>query len=139
MNLRDHLQAIYDARGTLSAPLVVDEARDPNSPLHSRFEWDDTVAGDRYREVQARELIRSVRIVYREAKGKRPEGSTRAFQHIRRDDASTYVPSDEVARDPILTQIVLMDMRREWKTLQARYAHFEEFTRMVREDIDVSA
>jgi len=136
MSLREHLQAIYDERGKLTAPLVVAEARDPEHPLHSRFEWDDSVAGERYREVQARELIRSQRIVYREAKGKRPEGSTRAWQCVRGHEDSVYVPSEEVANDPVLTQIVLMDMRREWKTLQARYAHFEEFARMVRQDIE---
>lgn len=136
MSLRDHLQAIYDERGTLTAPLVVAEARNADHPLHSRFEWNDEIAGERYREVQARELIRSVRIIYREATGRRPEASVRAYQHIRRDDTSTYVPTEEVLADPVLTQIVLMDMKREWKTLQARYGHFTEFAQMVRSDIE---
>ena len=32
-----------------------------NSPLHAYFEWDNTIAGTRYRLQQARELIRTVK------------------------------------------------------------------------------
>ena len=37
---------------------IVEAARDPANPLHPQFEWDDTVAGHRYRLNQARALIR---------------------------------------------------------------------------------
>ena len=46
--------------GLLQPETVVDEARPVASPLHSRFEWDDRVAGDAYRIWQARQLIRVV-------------------------------------------------------------------------------
>lgn len=44
--------------GLLQPETVVDEARPVRSPLHSRFEWDNTVAGQQYRIWQARQLIR---------------------------------------------------------------------------------
>ncbi|MFH1731955.1 MAG: hypothetical protein ABIF82_09950 [Planctomycetota bacterium] len=44
-------------RGVLKPAHVVAEARDPSSPLHKRFCWDDTKAAHRYRLWQARELI----------------------------------------------------------------------------------
>ncbi len=49
-------------KGRLTAESVVKDAAAPSSPLHGFFEWDDKVAGHRYRLDQARELIRSVRI-----------------------------------------------------------------------------
>ena len=48
--------------GRLQPADVVTDARDPTSPLHSHFEWDDGAAAERYRLSQARSLIRSVKI-----------------------------------------------------------------------------
>jgi hypothetical protein len=44
-------------RGLLRPSDVVLAARPLSSPLHSQFEWDDTVAAQRYRIWQARQLI----------------------------------------------------------------------------------
>lgn len=44
--------------GRLRPAAVVDFASDPNTALHSRFEWDDTKAGRSFRLWQARHIIR---------------------------------------------------------------------------------
>ena len=46
--------------GLLQADDVVSAAKSARSPLHSRFEWDDTKAGHEHRLWQARQLIRIV-------------------------------------------------------------------------------
>lgn len=46
----------------LTPETVVEAARDPRSPLHDRFQWDDSVAGEAYRLQQARALIKQVRV-----------------------------------------------------------------------------
>lgn len=48
--------------GALRPDDVVDDARDPKSPLHDQFEWDDSVAAHKYRISQARTLIKTVTI-----------------------------------------------------------------------------
>lgn len=48
--------------GTLTAENVVKDARDPKSPLHDYFDWNDTDAAHQWRLSQARELIRSVKV-----------------------------------------------------------------------------
>lgn len=48
--------------GRLTPEEVVADAKDPKSPLHSYFDWDDDVAARKYRIAQARTLIRSVRV-----------------------------------------------------------------------------
>lgn len=45
--------------GKITPRELVEAARDDANPLHDYFEWDDTVAGEKYREMQARALIRS--------------------------------------------------------------------------------
>ncbi len=42
---------------------VVEKARPEEAPLHPAFEWDDRIAGEKYRENQARSVIRSVVVV----------------------------------------------------------------------------
>jgi hypothetical protein len=49
-----------ERRGLLQPFDVVEAARDPGSPLHDSFEWNDSVAAERYRLEQARRLIRTV-------------------------------------------------------------------------------
>lgn len=44
--------------GVLLPEHVVQSAKANNSPLHSRFEWDNSVAAHQYRLWQARQLIR---------------------------------------------------------------------------------
>jgi hypothetical protein len=55
------LQEIEAAHGKVSAELVVEAARDPEHPWHDRIDWDDLTAGQHWRLMQARALIRSVR------------------------------------------------------------------------------
>mgnify|MGYP003421519919 FL=1 len=49
-----------EKRGRLTPETVLDTARNPKSPLHDQFEWDDTAAAHQHRLQQARVLIRSV-------------------------------------------------------------------------------
>jgi hypothetical protein len=51
-----------EQKGKLSPLDVIDAAKNPKSPLHQYFEWDDTEAARKYRIEQARELIRTIKI-----------------------------------------------------------------------------
>jgi hypothetical protein len=139
MNLRDQLLAIRTRHGRLDPVLVVDAARDEAHPLHSRFEWDDSVAGEAWRRSQAQELIRSVRITYREPTEKEAGHSIRAFHAVRREDGYTYEPAEEIRQDPFARRLVLADMEREWKALYRRYQEFAEFADMVKKDVGEAA
>jgi hypothetical protein len=137
MSLRDHLQAIYEQHGKLTPAVVLEEARSVEHPLHDRFEWDDDVAAEKWRKRQARELIRSVRIVYKEATDTDPGKSIRAFHAVRgTDDESVYEPAEVIAEDPLLRAMLLRDAEREWKQLLRRYKDIAEFVDMVRTDIE---
>lgn len=140
MSLRDQLQAIYDSRGELTPQAVVDEARAKSHPLHNRFEWDNKLAGEAWRRAQAQELIRSVKIVYREATEHDDARTTRAFHAVRRPGgAHSYEPAEKVAADPFSKQLLLRDMERDWMALKRRYEQFAEFAAMVRNDLEEAA
>lgn len=133
MSLRDQLQSLYDRNKYLTPQLVVDAARPKSHPLHSHFEWDDRIAGEKYREQQASELIRSVKISYKRADDTLQ--SVRYFVSVEEKDGHAYHPADVVAQDPRLTEIALRDMEREWRQLYAKYSHFQEFTELVQKTI----
>ena len=61
--INGELDRIYEQHGTLNKVLLVEVARDEAHPLHSCFEWDDTVAGERYRQGQALEMIRASKYI----------------------------------------------------------------------------
>ena len=57
------LERIRKQHGGLLRPAdVVKAARHDTSPLHSKFEWDDSAAAEQYRLWQARELIVTVMV-----------------------------------------------------------------------------
>lgn len=64
--IEQRIKDLADAHdGRLTPELLIAEAKSSDSPLHQEFEWDDSIAAHRYRIDQARELIRSVRYVFR--------------------------------------------------------------------------
>jgi hypothetical protein len=133
MSLREQLTALYDEHGRLTAELVVDAARPRNHPLHSRFEWDNRVAGEKYRQVQAADLIRSVKIS--RFTGDADDSDVRAFHSVTRADGPVYEPIEEIMADEVSMQTVLRQAEREWRALHARYKHLAEFLKNVREDV----
>ena len=48
--------------GKLTPKELVEAARDIDSPLHNEFEWDDSIAAEKYREQQAMYIIRSIEV-----------------------------------------------------------------------------
>lgn len=140
MSLREQLQTIHATHGALTPDLVVEEATPKSSPLHDRFEWNNSVAGHAYRLIQARELIRSVKVTYRnDLTGEK--STVRAFQSVRRADAASpsYEPTEKVLEDEFATAMILRDMERDIVTLKNRYEHFVEFAEMVKKHLGVEA
>ena len=84
----DELARIYVEKGELTAPLVVDESRPEEAPLHPAFEWDDAVAAERHREHQARNIIRSVKVI--------DKPSEPVYVHV--SSAQSYKPVAEVVK-----------------------------------------
>lgn len=128
MSLRDQLEAVRDKYGKLTPAVVVDAARPIKHPLHSRFEWDDTVAAEKWRQEQAGGLIRSYRITYAEsADGPK---TVRGYIAVRGGEGSSdseYMRTEDVMADPFLRKLALSELKRDVSALKSKYAHLEEF------------
>ena len=136
MSTLRELTAIHDEFGELNAELVVKVATNPDHPLHSRFEWDDAIAGHKYRLSQASELLR---VTYRPDPKK--ANDLRAFVAVRGENTprAEYVPTEKAMSDPLQRQIVLRTMQREWQAFKARYEQMAEFADVIRHSLDAAA
>ena len=138
-DLRSHLQEIYDRRGQLTPAIVLEEVRPKTHPLHGYvFDRSPEDAAESWYRERADELIRLARVVYQTNADTEPR-RVRAFHCVRSEEGHVYEPAEKIAADPFLRTLVLRDMERDWRQLQARYGEFEEFVALVRTDIGEKA
>ena len=57
------IDGLMRQHGRVDQKMLVAEARDPSHPLHGYFEWDDTIAAEKYRENQALQMIMASKFV----------------------------------------------------------------------------
>lgn len=110
--LAQEVNACRDANGQLDLERVVEVARDPANPLHSRFEWDDSKCGIRFRIEQARQLVRELRI---------PVRIGAQVVH-----APAYVPAVMTARPNVYERLDTIEPR----SVKARQLMLDELTRV---------
>jgi hypothetical protein len=131
-SLREELEAIWQERKAISPAIVVDVARDEAHPLHTRFEWNDTEAGERFRLIQAAALIRSVRVIYKTDESTGEESRRRAYVSTGLPTRpSEYLPTDEALANPLTYQLVLRSFERAILALKRQYGHLKEYEAMV--------
>lgn len=135
-SLRESLQEIYEAQGRLTPALVVEEARDPGHSLHSRFEWDDAVAGEEWRRDQAQQMIRSVKVTYRRSETNERIEIRQWISFGSPDGGFSYEPLERVAEDPLLKKLALRDAERQWQDLFQRFGHLQEWVQLVEKDLE---
>lgn len=116
----ERLEKEYE--GTLIPSTIVRAAKPKKSVLHKCFEWDDKVAGMKYRENQARELLRKIVVVYKE---KGESKTIRAFVNIKHESESYYTHTSRVADDEELQNNVLEQIATELLAVKKKYNQFK--------------
>lgn len=101
---------------------IVDKARDIDTELHKCFEWDDAVAGEKYRVIQAREIVRLLVVEEEEPPTDRPEIRT---LH-KTDDKSGYKPIEIIVQKKDEYALLLERAWAELRAFKAKYAMLSE-------------
>lgn len=131
--LRKELSAIAARRGGLTPKTVLDVAKNPNSTLHKYFTWDNTEAARRYREVQAGELIRRVKVTIL-ANDSKPV-TVRAFWPVKqiesdgtinRSKPGSYIPISDVLENQEATRQLIANAKAELKAFSCKYRTLEK-------------
>ncbi len=123
------LEDINKREGGIRPKTVVDESRPEDALLHGCFEWQDDVAGELYREVQAKSIIRNL-IIIPEAKGDEQK-KIRAFVHIKNEEnRARYLPLDTVVKDGSMRQQMLKLAWDELKAFRRKYQDLSELSKV---------
>lgn len=118
-------------KDTITAKELLDASRDENAPLHSCFEWDDTVAAEQYRTYQARKLITSIEV--RIIKGDTPPHLARASYFVNVVSNAPKVQGQYATVNIAFSNdnyrdAVLKNAYRELKAFQLKYNSYQELS-----------
>lgn len=85
---------IIEEEGAVTPKRLVDVSRPDDAPLHNEFEWNDDVAAEKFREEQARMIIKNIIIVDSSADEERSIEKTEV--NVNKFEGSrAFVPTDE--------------------------------------------
>lgn len=124
----EELDRLRHSAAGLTKSSLVEASKPDDAPLHGCFEWDDAVAGDKFRHIQAGTLIQAVYVVLDESAAA-PQ-TTRAFYSVHPDDEdargnSRYEPAATVLNDAALYAQICRRACAELESFQDRYSQFE--------------
>lgn len=120
--------------GVCPKEALVRAARSPKHPAHGLFEWDDTVAAERYRNDQARKIMRTLVFVVEEreapafVKVEVTDDEGKAHEGFLRTDKAMSAPN---AKDQVLAAAIA-----QLRGLQRRYSVLSETLQPVWDALD---
>jgi prophage tail gpP-like protein len=125
----EHIEELATATGSVTPVALVEDARNPASPLHENFDWDDSTAAGSWREHTARNLIGSLVVV--KVNEKQVSGTVRAFVSVRvANEPGVYKPIVTVMEDAELRKQMMERARQELHQWRNRYADLQEFSKV---------
>lgn len=107
--------------GILTPQALVDDARPVRAPTHKLFEWNDEVAGEKWRLQQASHYLRSVRTVMKSGE---KEVEVRAVSTLR--DGAGYDFTHRILKDKARRPKLLQQALGELSAFRRRWEHLEE-------------
>jgi hypothetical protein len=131
--IRDELDKIADKSpdGMVTAESVVDVARHPDSPLHKHFTWDDGEAADKYRLLEARTLIRRVRVLPSDGADAKSVQKYVSLMKDRQREGGGYRQTSDVIADKSLLAELEATAKTELQGWVDRHAALSQLTTKV--------
>lgn len=123
-NIVGHELEELASSNNLCPETVLEKAKDLNNPLHNLFEWDDSVAAEKYRLGQARQIIQQIVIVNDNPNTENK--SVRAFVTTSNNDCH-YQTITTVIQDPEAYEVLLARAKMELRAFKEKYKNLVEF------------
>lgn len=102
---------------------LLDANRDENAPLHSEFEWNDTIAAEKYRERQAQHIIACLCVRAETTNGEKSE-PIRAF--LKTAPESEYQSLEVILQSADSHSAMLAMALKELKAFKRKYNSLAE-------------
>lgn len=145
------IERIEEEKGSVDAGSFLDASRPISSSTHSLFEWDDSIAAEKYRLQQSGQIISSLRIevipVTEEEhnlnleivndiphKEKLQKGTLQpAFVNVKKKvvgEAGKYVNLETAMSDVDTRKIILENAFKELRTFMEKYKRYSELSKV---------
>ena len=126
------IQALASLNGRYpTARDVLEDGRNKDAPHHAIFTWDDSIAAEQYRLVQAGEIIRAIVIVRTDMI--EPKKPVRAFVHVTppEEENAAYVDILVAMNSPEMRRQVLEKAMKELEIWRETYEGYIEFMSVI--------
>lgn len=110
--------------GKLTNDLVLQNAEDEDSPIHELFEWDDAVAGHKYRLTQATQLI--INLAYEPEEQTKPKPVRAYYNVAETEKKGSFVNMKSAFSNPDSRDIILKRALRELESFKEKYQNLSE-------------
>ncbi len=117
---------VLERTGGLTPTRLLDANREIGTPLHDDFEWNDTIAAEKFRENQASYIIRHL-VVHETTTAQEPV-MVRAFIGVMEDQKPVYVGLSRVLSDAELRVQMLDNAKADLMAFRNKYNSLEELS-----------
>lgn len=109
---------------------LVEVSRPENAPLHEEFEWDDSIAAEKYRETQASGMIRNITIKVENAQQTK---QVRAFVTLANNQSGpkSYESIGNVMSCQIKREKLIDNALRELRAFRNKYKQYTELADLI--------
>lgn len=118
---------IYKDRTSAKPEEVVEIAKNPECELHKCFDWDNEIAGEKWRLEQARDILRNLVIVNIEKEV--PQKTNLRLTH--KIDNSGYKLTVNIVRNQNEYELLLRQALKELDTFKRKYACLSELEQIM--------
>lgn len=119
------LEKIEKKKGSITASDFLDASRSKKSPTHSMFEWDDTIAAEKYRLRQSAQIINQLEISI-ESNGFE---CVTAFVNVESKSVrktASFINIESAMSDEEYREQILQNALSELKAFEKKYAQYRE-------------
>jgi len=121
----EFLEGLEKEHGEITPKIVLNSARSEDALLHSCFEWDDSVAAEKYREDQAGFLIRNLVVNVVTTGSKEPQ-RVRAYVNVSPTNTGSFIAVKSAFEGEATRMQILRTALRELQAFQSKYKQYQE-------------
>lgn len=119
------------AKGKCNSKTVLDAARDKKNYLNRFFEWSDSIAAEKYRQEQAREIVTCIDIIEPATKNEKARRLP-AFINLAEKGGRNIYPVQDVLDSDALQSIALLQAERDLEAYEKRLMVFADICDAIR-------
>lgn len=124
-----HIENLMEKEGIVTTQNLLDSARPEDSPIHPCYEWDDSIAAERYRRKQSRDILNNLVRVEVVETVTEPLNTVKAFVNIADNDkfeSGKYVYTNVAFANDGMKDIILRKALDELNSFKKRYENLKE-------------